>query len=331
MSGIAQSSHRIHGVLCAAGILLLVASAFAGSVPIGIDALGDWVGSSREGFIFWELRAPRVALAFCVGAILSLGGLVFQTCYQNPLASPYTLGVVSGASLGACIASYASTVWLEWFPPVSMFAFLGAMSVLTLELFIARRGLRIEGTELVLLGVMLSAIFSSLTLLVEYFMTPNDLARSSRWLMGSVETVGFRASIILAPVALTLASCAYRWRAELDLIYLGEELARSRGLDYSRSLLRWYLVVAFAIAVAVAACGPIGFVGILIPHFTRQFFGGRPSASVLPATFWGGVFLVSCDALARSLMAPIELPVGIITALLGGPAFLVVMLREKRR
>jgi iron complex transport system permease protein len=220
---------------------------------------------------------------------------------------------------------------LGWYPPITIFAFLGALSVLALELAIARRGLRMEGAELVLLGVMLAAIFSSLTLLVEYFMTPNDLARSSRWLMGSVEAVGFSVLALLVPVTIALIVVSIRKGRELDLLYLGEELARSRGLDYSKCILRWYLMVALGISVAVSFCGPIGFVGILVPHFTRQFFGGRPSANLAPAVFWGGVFLVSCDALARTLMAPVELPVGILTALLGGPAFLVVMLRDRGR
>jgi iron complex transport system permease protein len=254
--------------------------------------------------------------------------VVFQGLLQDPLASPYTLGVSAGAALGAMIAITFGAAWPIGGSAGASLAGAGIAVLVVYALATARhRGL--STTVLLLSGVTLNAFFSALILFVQYLSNFADTFRALRWLMGNLDVAGY--APLLAALPFVVASlAAFAWLARpLNLLSLGDEAATSRGLDTRRAQRVAFFSGSVATGAAVSVGGPIGFVGIIVPHLVRLVVGADHRVVLPASTFFGAAFLVGCDVVARTIMAPLELPVGIITAVIGGPFFLWLLLRRR--
>lgn len=280
--------------------------------------------------ILQEIRLPRVLFAFVAGAGLALCGMVFQAMFQNPLATPFTLGVASGASLGA--ASYiffGLSFSLFGIDGTSFTAFLGALVAISIVYGIShfRQGFSVE--TLLLTGVAISFFFSSLILFVQYLSNVTDSFRIIRWLMGELSIVGYNDLLQLLPfVGLTLGFIIWQHR-ELNLMMAGDDIALSRGVAVKKVRYQLFIITSLCVGGIVAITGPIGFIGMMVPHMCRLLIG-HDHRWLIPASFmFGGAFLVICDTFARLLLAPSEIPVGVITTLLGGPFFIWLLIRSR--
>jgi iron complex transport system permease protein len=312
-------------------IAAVIAAPFIGSTPLSFSNVFSTsrpFADNVDAQIFFLARLPRTLAAAMVGGVLAASGVVFQGLLQNPLASPYTLGVSAGAALGAMIAISVGAAW-----PIGGAAgasLAGAsIAVLVVYALATARHRGLSTTVLLLSGVTLNAFFSALILFVQYLSNYADTYRALRWLMGNLDVAGYAPLLTSAPlIAFSLA--AFAWLARpLNLLSLGEDAATSRGLDTKTAQRVAFFSASIATGAAVSVGGPIGFVGIIVPHLVRLVVGADHRVVLPASTFVGGAFLVACDTLARTVMAPLELPVGIITAVIGGPFFLWLLLRRR--
>jgi len=310
-------------------VAVAIGAPLVGSQPV---SLGDVLrGEPTAGAIFWQLRLPRVLLALLAGAGLAVSGLAFQTLFRNELAEPYTLGIATGAALGAVLSLRLEEMGvLLGMPLVSLASFVGAIAATALVAGLASRRKGNTGT-LLLAGIAVSLSCSALILFLQYLSDSTQTFRMVRWMMGGLAVVGWREPLWLLPwllVALA-AHAARRW--DLDLLLAGEEVAASRGVAVGRLRLGLLLVDSLAVAALVSVVGPVGFVGLMVPHMLRRLVGAEHGALVPACVLGGGAFLALCDAGARTALAPAELPVGVVTALLGGPFFLWLLRRGSVR
>ncbi|MDR0828327.1 MAG: iron ABC transporter permease [Desulfovibrio sp.] len=290
---------------------------------------------SPDAEVFWRLRLPRTIAAFLAGAGLSVSGLVFQTMFRNPLATPFTLGVSSGAAFGA-------SVYFAYFHVGAAIGFLGSLgslgfalggglgSMLLVYLLTRARG-GFSTPVMLLAGVIINFFFASLVMFIQYLSSAYDTLRIMHWLMGSLTDLQIARLADLFFIVLAGACILWRLSPELDLLSAGEELAASRGVAIRRTKLLVFVIASMIVGAVVSLAGPIGFVGMMIPHIARLSLG-QSHRLLLPASaLLGGVFLILCDLAARLVLAPAELPVGIITALIGGPFFLWTLFRANRQ
>lgn len=317
-------------VLASLALITMLVCPFIGISHLGLDVL--FGGSASELDIFWKIRLPRVCLAFMVGASLAVCGLTFQAMFRNVLATPYTLGVASGAAFGAAVALKFGVAGS--FFSVSLTTALalgGALLTLVLILALASPARGYSPMAMLLAGVVISYFFSSLVLLLQYLGNFSEVFQITRWLMGTLEVVGFQSLKALALLAALGISVVFILSRALDLMILGDELALSRGLNASQARLILFLATSLVVGAVVAVCGPIAFVGLIVPYISREIFRNWSHRLLLPAVLLlGGVFLTWCDTFARVIVAPFEIPVGVVTALLGGPFFLWLLLRGGR-
>ncbi len=319
-------------------IALLWLATLLGAPLLGSHSLrfADLFQASPDATILWSLRLPRVLLALAAGGALAATGLGFQTLFRNPLAEPYTLGIASGAALGAVVAIRLGAE--EWsavraIPAVGFAAFCGAVvtAALVLRLARPRSGFGEGSATLLLAGVAVSLSCQALILLLQYFAEPYQTFRMMRWTIGGLAVVGYSEAVWLAPWTIAGATALFFARWDLNVLLTGEELAASRGVDVPRLRRRAVLVSSAVLGATVAVTGPIGFVGLMVPHVLRRFLGHDHRVLIPAAVLGGGVFLALSDLAARTLLAPLELPVGILTAALGGPFFLALLARRSAR
>jgi iron complex transport system permease protein len=281
--------------------------------------------------IFVLQRLPRITLGFIVGGILALVGSVFQVMLRNPLATPYTLGVMGGASLGAFIAFSVPGLYFAWgpFSSIQLLSLAGAAIVFILIYIISYRGQQVTTNTLLLAGVTIGILCGSLTMLVRYLTNPNMLVSMDRWLMGRLDIVGFQQIIAILPFAIIGAAAIIANAGALNLFSLGQDMAAAHGVNVRRTIILCFAGGSMATAAAVSVAGPIGFIGLIIPHVVKKL-SGYDHRIVLPASFLaGGSFLVICDTVARTAISPTEMPVGIITAIVGSPFFIYLLTRNK--
>ncbi len=291
-------------------------------IPIGAQ------GMERE--ILLTLRLPRVLSAFAAGAMLSLSGMAFQALFRNPLATPFTLGISSGAALGAAVFIRMGCAFtLLGISGTSFAAFGGALIAVALVYGITRLKGGFTTTTLLLAGIAISFFFSSLILLIQYFSGLDHSFRIVQWMMGSLTAADFDKLFNLLPFLLAGGALLTGLHRELNLLMIGEDLAVSRGVNTALIKKLIFLASSLMVGGVVAVCGPIGFVGMMSPHICRLFVGAD-HRWLTPASFlFGGLFLTLCDTLARSAPSGAEIPVGIITAMLGGPFFIWLLLNRK--
>jgi iron complex transport system permease protein len=291
---------------------------------VGIDLPGEW--SKSQAHIVWLIRAPRVLLGALVGAGLALVGTALQAVTRNPLADPHLLGVSSGAALGAVLVMLYLGEFIGVFSlPVA--AFVGAALSMLLVVAVARRGGRLDSDRLLLAGVAVSFVLMALVNLLLYTGDQHATASVVFWMLGGLG--GARWSVIWLPalcVLIALVVLLLLGRG-LNALMSGEQTAISLGFSGRRLRLQVFIVTSLLTGVLVSLCGAIGFVGLMLPHVARRLVGAEHRRLVPVSALLGGIFLVWVDGVARTLIAPQDLPIGIATAAVGG-VFFVVMLRR---
>jgi len=295
--------------------------------------LGLQSGSAEiQHHILTQLRIPRILFTFLAGSGLALCGMVFQAMFHNPLATPFTLGVASGASLGAAIYVYLGFSFsLFGLDGGTFAAFTGALLAISFVYAVSRYQNGFSPETLLLTGVAISFFFSSLILFTQYLSNLNDSFEIMRWLMGSLTTVGYHDVLQLLPFV-TICTAVILWLSrELNLLMAGDDIAISRGMPVHTIRYLLFFVTSLCVGAIVALCGPIGFVGMMVPHICRLLVGGNHRWLIPTTLLFGGSFLIICDTIARLIIAPAEIPVGVITTLLGGPFFLWLLIKSKTR
>jgi iron complex transport system permease protein len=276
--------------------------------------------------IIWEIRFPRVLLAALAGAVLSLGGLVFQALLRNPLSEPYILGISGGSAVGAILGM---VLGLATFPGVAMFSFLGSMSTLGLVLFISSGKRFLQENSLLLAGVMVNAFCSAIIMFLISIAHSSRLQNVLFWLMGNLSDALLDQVLVLLVIALPFFLVCFIFSKLMNVLLLGSETAQTLGVNVKIVSLILLVTTSFGISAVVCLSGLIGFVGLVIPHLLRLLLG--PDHRVLtPACILGGAsFLIGCDLLSRVLPAQGEMPVGVVTAMIGAPAFIFLLYRQK--
>jgi iron complex transport system permease protein len=314
------TSRRVYlvaGISLALALLSMAVLPLIGSVELSYARAFSGVSPDHE--ILFQVRLPRVLLAMMAGGALSLAGVLFQALLRDALATPYTLGVSAGASLGAVVAIClgSSSVW-----PAS---FAGALITLLLVLGVAAKRRTLSPFTLLLAGITINSICMALIVFLHNIATLGQSFAITRWLMGGIEVIEYRAMAWLAAGVLAAVLFSFIKARDWNLLAVGEEWAAIRGVRTSRLLLAGYLVGSFLTGAVTSLTGPIGFVGLIVPHALRMTLGADHRMIVPAAFLLGAAFLGCCDTISRLALAPAEVPVGVITALIGGPCFIWIL------
>lgn len=313
------------------GLILSLGICF-GAIFLGSIDWNMLLNSEIGSKILWDIRIPRVLLAFVIGASLSLAGVLIQSNVRNPLADPSLIGVSGGAALGAALMIVAADfidIQVQYYIPVA--AFVGGILATVAVLKLGRNDLPGGMALLILAGIAINVVAASLIGLLTYLATDSALRHITFWSLGSLASANYfwltLCSIALILVLLWLP----KQHRKLDAILLGQAEANTMGVNV-KSLQKQSIVwVALLAALAVSACGIIGFIGLVTPHIGRMLVGAS-HRYLLPLSFFlGGSLLVIADGIARTIIAPAELPIGIVTALLGAPVFIWLLVREGKR
>jgi iron complex transport system permease protein len=304
-------------MLAAIAILPLIGSAH-------IDYGRAFAGQSPDVEILFGVRLPRVLLAVLTGGALGASGVLFQALLRESLATPHTLGVSSGASLAAVAA-----ICLGWHQ-IWLASLLGAGATLLVVMAIASESRRMSSFTLLMAGTTLNFICMALILFFQNFATFGQSFAIVRWLMGGIEPLPYQTlawlTVAVVPTVLYLFWKSREW----NLLAVGEEWAATRGVSTSRLIASGYLIGSFLTGTVTALTGPIGFVGLIVPHALRLTLGADHRLLIPASFFLGAAFLAVCDTMSRTILAPSEIPVGVVTAILGGP-FFIWMLRSRGR
>jgi iron complex transport system permease protein len=307
----------------------LVSLLFGGSrlpLPEFMNALLHPASPGMPSAILWRLRFPRIVLGLFTGMGLAASGCIFQGMLRNPLADPYTLGVSGGAALGATVGIVSGLAARQvLFLPLC--AFLGTIGSISLVFIVTRRH-RFSMHTLILSGVITGFICSSLVLLLFAVVNADRVHSALLWLMGDLSSADERLTALIALLVPGAIAVLLLFSRDLDILTLGDEKAVHLGIDTVRSKTILFITASFITAVCVAATGVIGFVGLMLPHLMRRFTGPGHRILLPAAALAGGIFLILCDTVARSIVAPLELPVGVITGLIGGLFFLMFILKR---
>ena len=313
-------------------LLLLVAltllSPFIGAVEMQWSALLQT--GSLEQTIFFDLRLPRLLLAFFAGLILALSGWLFQTLFRNALMTPFTLGISGGAILGTGISVVLGlNIVLLGINLSALFGFAGAFSSVLLILWLSKYVNHRGSNALLLLGIALSFFFSAALMVLFSIATAMQSHAILHYTMGSLSTLGYTQVIITALMALLLLFTLYRRRFELSLLAVNDDHARLKGVDTKKLTYFLLVVSSLAIGVLISITGPIGFVGLIIPHVVRKLYPRANHELIIPTALIGGLFLAACDTLSRLPQIQSEIPIGIVTAFIGGPFFIYLIIKGK--
>lgn len=321
--------HRI-AITFAVSLVVCAATVWYGTRTLSPVELLSGTASALDARIFWTLRLPRVLMGWCVGAVFGAAGSVFQTMFRNQLAEPSLLGVSSGASFGAAlsirlgVASGASAVFAL---PLS--AFVGAICATALiSAFAAMGGAR--DSRILLAGAAINAIFSSMIVMLQFTGGGSEMFRLFSWTLGGISPNGMRDAMETLPaLAIALGSVALFGR-ELDIMTLGDDAAQTRGVQSGRVRRAMFVLLSLSLAIAVAKCGPISFLGLAAPWAARRIAGHRHVPNAITSACVGGTALVLCDAAARTFWAPADLPAGLLVSLAGAPFFVFLLLSRGR-
>ena len=293
-------------------------------IPLILEGRG-----TTEYSILFDIRLPRIILGLAVGSALSIAGVLLQGMFRNPLVEPYTLGISGGAALGVCLNIVLRLNIIGGILSIPASGFLGAIVViLAVYSLSARKGiLKIQG--LLLTGVMISFISSSLIMLIMAVSRAEDLHGIIFWIMGSLEEpnlVLIKVIVLISAIGLFIS---YLFATELNALALGEEEALHLGINTEKTKRLLFILASLLTGCAVSVAGVIGFVGLVVPHFMRMFVGGDHRILLITSALAGGAFLILCDTLARTIISPLELPVGVITGIIGGAIFVYFLSKKQ--
>ena len=327
-------STRLWVVSAVAVVVALTIGVCIGPVTIGpghvfaeifshLPWMADSAPTSPENAIIWQIRFPRVVLAFVVGSMLASAGCAYQGTLRNPLADPYLLGISAGAGLGATVAIVVIGTTATWVLPLA--CFIGAMSAVLLTYTLGRSSLTGRSSAaLILAGVAVSSLLSAAQMLLQQH-NVDKVREVYSWILGRLNTTGWNDVQMVIPYVLICIAVLLKYRRVLDVFAVGDEEARSMGLPVNQARAVIVTAASLGTAAVVAASGLIGFVGIIVPHTLRLIVGSSYRVLLPLSSVFGGVFLVLADVIGRTAMSPEEIPIGVITAALGAPFFLYIL------
>jgi iron complex transport system permease protein len=319
--------------------VVALVSLVTGTVNIAIiDALNALLGNETHqqiGTILFDIRLPRIVMAIFVGAVLASTGAVMQGLFRNPLADPSLIGVSSGASVGATLmivtaGGFIQSGALVGLSLVAVGAFVGGFAATLLVYRLATSGIGTSVTTMLLAGIAIAALAGALNSLLSYFSDNDMLRQISLWQMGNLSGASWLKVGIMGSAAMLLLIFFPRDSRALNALLLGESEARHLGIDVQRVKRRLILLTALGVGISVALAGLVGFVGLIIPHMVRLAIGPDHRWLVPASALAGATLLVTADSLARIVVIPAELPTGILTALLGAPFFVALLLQQRR-
>ena len=318
-------------ILLIMAIVSILISLISGDLKISIKDIPG-ILNTKSGLpytILYKIRLPRIVLGFAIGGSLSLAGVILQGIYRNPLVEPYTLGISGGAAVGVAIAIvFAMHLQFGTFL-LPLFGFVGALiTIFLVYLFSVRKG-EINIKNMLLIGVMISFIASSVMMFILATTTSDTAYNIIFWTMGSLEEPNTSLIKLTTIIAICGLILSYFFARPLNALRLGQTKAKHLGINTEMTIRMLFVISSVLTGVSVSVAGVIGFVGLVIPHLIRSIIGSDFRILLIGSFLGGGIFLVLSDVLAHTLISPNELPVGVITGIIGGSAFIFVLTRSK--
>lgn len=310
------------------GLIIIFISPFLGETQINIKDIFEFSNSSN--MVFWDLRVARVILAFFVGGILALSGLIFQIIFKNELITPYTLGIASGTTLFTAIG-------IILLPTVYIFisSILGSLfTILVLYIIskiINKTSIGSSTNSILLIGIALSYFYASALMLVFYMSSLQENYSIVRFTLGSLDTVGFSNSFVIFFVSIVFYVIIYLYKNKIKLLLISNDMAFLKGLNVDKTNLTLLVVVSLCVGITISFTGPIGFIGLVIPHIVKIIYKKSAEKLFFPTFFFGGVFLVFSDLISRNLNTDSTLPIGVVTAFIGAPFFIYLLIKRDKR
>ena len=308
--------------------IIIISAPFLGEIALSLKDIFDT--SSTTFTIFWDLRVSRVILAFFVGGILALGGLIFQIIFKNELITPYTLGIASGTTLFTAIS-------IVFFPAlyISISSVFGSIITILILYFISKQinksSIAVSTNSILLIGIALSYFYGSALMLVFYMSNLQENYSIVRFTLGSLDTVGFNSSIIIMIISAIFYTIVSINKEKIKLLLLSNDTAFLKGLNVNRINLLLLVVVSLSVGVSISFVGPIGFIGLVIPHIIKLIYKQSADKLFFPVFFFGGIFLVFSDLISRNLNTDSSLPIGVVTAFIGAPFFVYLLVRRNKK
>jgi len=310
------------------GLIIIFISPFLGETQISIKDIFEFSNSSN--MVFWDLRVARVILAFFVGGILALSGLIFQIIFKNELITPYTLGIASGTTLFTAIG-------IILLPTMYIFisSILGSLfTILVLYIIskiINKTSIGSSTNSILLIGIALSYFYGSALMLVFYMSSLQENYSIVRFTLGSLDTVGFSNSFVIFFVSIVFYVIIYLYKNKIKLLLISNDMAFLKGLNVDKTNLTLLVVVSLCVGITISFTGPIGFIGLVIPHIVKIIYKKSAEKLFFPTFFFGGVFLVFSDLISRNLNTDSTLPIGVVTAFIGAPFFIYLLIKRDKR
>lgn len=310
------------------GLIIIFISPFLGETQINIKDIFEFSNSSN--MVFWDLRVARVILAFFVGGILALSGLIFQIIFKNELITPYTLGIASGTTLFTAIG-------IILLPTMYIFisSILGSLfTILVLYIIskiINKTSIGSSTNSILLIGIALSYFYASALMLVFYMSSLQENYSIVRFTLGSLDTVGFSNSFVIFFVSIVFYVIIYLYKNKIKLLLISNDMAFLKGLNVDKTNLTLLVVVSLCVGITISFTGPIGFIGLVIPHIVKIIYKKSAEKLFSPTFFFGGVFLVFSDLISRNLNTDSTLPIGVVTAFIGAPFFIYLLVKRDKR
>ena len=315
-------------VLYIFAFVILLISPFFGEITLKLNDVLDSTNSAN--MVFWDLRVSRVLLAFFVGGILSLGGLIFQIIFKNELITPYTLGIASGTTLFTAIA-------IVFFPMlnITISSIFGSMVTILILYFISKKinknSVAVSTNSILLIGISLSYFYGSALMLVFYMSNLQENYSIIRFTLGSLDTVGFSNGLIIMCVSAVFYLIVYFNKQKIRLLLICNDTAFLKGLNVNKTNLILLIVVSLSVGISISFVGPIGFIGLIIPHVIKLIYKQSADKLFFPVFFFGGIFLVFSDLISRNLNTASTLPIGVVTAFIGAPFFVYLLIRRNKK
>ncbi len=309
-------------ILYLISLTLIFIAPFHGQIPIELYDLNN--PTTIDYKLFWDIRLPRVVVAFFAGSILALGGLIFQSLFKNPMSTPYTLGVASGSTLGVAFA-----VVFGFSSLLSLFGFLGALFTVLILFTLTLRLKSYETNTLLLVGIALAFFYNASLMILFYLSDESQSFEIIRFTMGSVDVVGLSETLPIILGSLALLFVSFYYKKELKLLLTSNDYAYLKGINVKKVNTILLVSVSISVGVCISLTGPIGFVGLIIPHIMKTIYKQSAEQLIVPIFFYGGFFLVVSDLIARNVGSSSDIPIGIITAFLGAPFFIYLIMRKR--
>ncbi|MCT7587227.1 FecCD family ABC transporter permease [Aliarcobacter butzleri] len=310
------------------GLIIIFISPFLGETQINIKDIFEFSNSSN--MVFWNLRVARVILAFFVGGILALSGLIFQIIFKNELITPYTLGIASGTTLFTAIG-------IILLPTMYIFisSILGSLFTIfvlyIISKIINKTSIGSSTNSILLIGIALSYFYASALMLVFYMSSLQENYSIVRFTLGSLDTVGFSNSFVIFFVSIVFYVIIYLYKNKIKLLLISNDMAFLKGLNVDKTNLTLLVVVSLCVGITISFTGPIGFIGLVIPHIVKIIYKKSAEKLFFPTFFFGGVFLVFSDLISRNLNTDSTLPIGVVTAFIGAPFFIYLLIKRDKR